>query len=429
MNTEIATKSKDTDTGVIPREWSVLNVGKIGRVVTGKTPPTNNPEYYGDDYPFVKIPDMTDSVYVNKTNTRISQKGADYLGKAKIPKNSIMVSCIATIGNVGITSEDSFTNQQINSLIPNKDVADFKYLYYFFKLNKELLESLGGGGSVYTNISKSKFESMPVVLPGIREQKNISEILSSLDDKIELNRKINSNLEKIASLLFKQWFVDFEFPNEDGEPYKSSGGEMISSEIGKIPEIFEIKKAISLLEFIKGIEPGSKSYSNEFDDDKVYFYRVADMFNGVKSNTFIKKIDSKNVFCNYDDVLISTDGTVGRVVVGIKGSYSGGIRKVVGLDESITNEFIYFWLKSQYVQNMLEEYAANATTIAHASGALKDLTIPYNAKILKDFGNIIEPTFKLMQQNLKQNNDLSDLRDSLLPRLMSGKIRVSKKYE
>jgi len=210
MNTEIATKSKDTDTGVIPREWSVLNVGKIGRVVTGKTPPTNNPEYYGDDYPFVKIPDMTDSVYVNKTNTRISQKGADYLGKAKIPKNSIMVSCIATIGNVGITSEDSFTNQQINSLIPNKDVADFKYLYYFFKLNKELLESLGGGGSVYTNISKSKFESMPVVLPGIREQKNISEILSSLDDKIELNRKINNNLEKIASLLFKQWFIDIK---------------------------------------------------------------------------------------------------------------------------------------------------------------------------------------------------------------------------
>jgi type I restriction enzyme S subunit len=424
MNTEIATKSKDTDTGVIPREWSVLNVGKIGRVVTGKTPPTNNPEYYGDDYPFVKIPDMTDSVYVNKTNTRISQKGADYLGKAKIPKNSIMVSCIATIGNVGITSEDSFTNQQINSLIPNKDVADFKYLYYFFKLNKELLESLGGGGSVYTNISKSKFESMPVVLPGIREQKNISEILSSLDDKIELNRKINNNLEKIASLLFKQWFIDFDFPNQNGKPYKSSGGKMIGSEIGKIPEIFETKRAISLLAFIKGIEPGSKNYYNEFDDDEVYFYRVADMFNGVKPNIFIKKIDSKNIFCNYDDVLISTDGTVGRVVVGIKGSYSGGIRKVISLDESTTNEFIYFWLKSQYVQNIFEEYAANATTIAHASGALEDLIIPYNAKIFKDFGNTIEPTFKLIKKNLKQNNDLSDLRDSLLPRLMNGKIRV-----
>lgn len=403
MNTEIATKSKDTDTGVIPREWSVLNVGKIGRVVTGKTPPTNNPEYYGDDYPFVKIPDMTDSVYVNKTNTRISQKGADYLGKAKIPKNSIMVSCIATIGNVGITSEDSFTNQQINSLIPNKDVADFKYLYYFFKLNKELLESLGGGGSVYTNISKSKFESMPVVLPGIREQKNISEILSSLDDKIELNRKINNNLEKIASLLFKQWFIDFDFPNQNGKPYKSSGGKMINSEWGEIPSNWITGRFGDYFD----IEYGKSS--KDINEGGVYPAYGAGGLLGF-SNSF----DYKG-----PQVIIGCRGTCGNISIIFEDS------KITHNSLIISNEweqiFLYLYLKNINIEDVITGSTQPQITIKDLSSL--NVLLPSRG-VINIFSQIIDPFFLNIKTNLLENIYLNKVRDSLLPRLMNGKIRV-----
>lgn len=415
MNTEIATKSKDTDTGVIPREWSVLNVGKIGRVVTGKTPPTNNPEYYGDDYPFVKIPDMTDSVYVNKTNTRISQKGADYLGKAKIPKNSIMVSCIATIGNVGITSEDSFTNQQINSLIPNKDVADFKYLYYFFKLNKELLESLGGGGSVYTNISKSKFESMPVVLPGIREQKNISEILSSLDDKIELNRKINSNLEKIASLLFKQWFVD----------------------IGNdLPRGWKIKPLQEVFDFLEG--PGIRNW--QYSETGTRFINIRLINQGdidVMSANYInqKDVDEKyqHFLLKKDDLVLSASGTLGRSAIVRKNHLPLLLNTSVirfRPRDGISYPFMYQYLQSKAFLKEQVNLSSGSVQVNFGPTHLKQMSIVVpDDETLARFNKICGSFYKLILFNLDQNNLLQRIRDSLLPRLMSGKIRVSKNYE
>jgi len=385
MNTEIATKSKDTDTGVIPREWSVLNVGKIGRVVTGKTPPTNNPEYYGDDYPFVKIPDMTDSVYVNKTNTRISQKGADYLGKAKIPKNSIMVSCIATIGNVGITSEDSFTNQQINSLIPNKDVADFKYLYYFFKLNKELLESLGGGGSVYTNISKSKFESMPVVLPGIREQKNISEILSSLDDKIELNRKINNNLEKIASLLFKQWFIDIKEKDLKAR---------------KLGDFFPIKT-------------GKKDANIATTNGKYPFFTCSQDI-----------LFTDNFSFNSSSILLAGNGDFN--IKWYEGKFEAYQRTYILTPyKKELLGFLYFLMK-HFLDDITVGYRGSVINFI-TRGMIEnfEITVP----IYKDFNdraNFFYETIQTIDFYEKEIQYLSRVRDFLLPKLMNGKIRVNK---
>ncbi len=423
MNTEIATKSKDTDTGVIPREWSVLNVGKIGRVVTGKTPPTNNPEYYGDDYPFVKIPDMTDSVYVNKTNTRISQKGADYLGKAKIPKNSIMVSCIATIGNVGITSEDSFTNQQINSLIPNKDVADFKYLYYFFKLNKELLESLGGGGSVYTNISKSKFESMPVVLPGIREQKNISEILSSLDDKIELNRKINSNLEKIASLLFKQWFIDFEFPNENGEPYKSSGGKMNDSELGEIPKGWRIGKLKELI--VKN--NGQFKKQREWIDKNIIDLSVMPNFSicieqfsdGIKFSTNIKSLKK------YDLLFGSIRPYFGKVGFSpIDGGVAGTVFSFLPKHKDFYSFILSIVSSRVFIDYTVQNSRGTKMPVINWNDMVDYNVVIPKLETVADFNNIVFGFIEMMRSNIEENMKLSRLRNLLLPRLMNGKLRV-----
>ncbi len=120
-----------------------------------------------------------------------------------------MMSCIATIGKCGITTRESFTNQQINSLIC-KDGVDPKFVYYSFSQLGRALEAAGGGGSVYTNVSKSRFESIEIQIPSLQTQKAIVAILAKLDDKIDLNRHVNQTLEAMAQAIFKSWFVDFD---------------------------------------------------------------------------------------------------------------------------------------------------------------------------------------------------------------------------
>ena len=121
-----------------------------------------------------------------------------------------MISCIATVGRCGVTAKPSFTNQQINTVVPSDNV-DSRFLYYVFTQLGQELESAGGGGSVYTNVSKSRFSDIEVSLPDdIREQRAIAHVLGALDDKIELNRRMNETLEAMARAIFKSWFVDFD---------------------------------------------------------------------------------------------------------------------------------------------------------------------------------------------------------------------------
>ena len=127
------------------------------------------------------------------------------------------------------------------SLIPNQ-IADTTFLYYTLKLNK-----LSGDGSAIPQLTVPMIKKEKVYLPRIKTQQKIAAILSSLDDKIELNNRINKNLEEQAQALFRRWFVDFEFPNEEGKPYKSSGGTMVDSELGEIPQGWEVNSLLDII--------------------------------------------------------------------------------------------------------------------------------------------------------------------------------------
>ena len=359
----------------------------------------------------------------------------DFSGGSKFKNGDTLMARITPCLENGKTSFVDFLDEnevaggstEFIVLCGKENISDSSYVYYLSISPKfrELAIKAMTGTSGRQRVENQKLLNHEISLPPLIEQKQIAEILSSLDDKIELNRKINANLEKLASALFKQWFVDFEFPDENGQPYKSNGGKMIDSELGEIPVNFQAILASSLFDFVKGVEPGSKKYLNESLDGTVPFYRVGDMFNGCESNIYIYRKDAKLVTANYDDVLLSTDGTVGRVVVGISGAYSSGIRKVIASNHQISNSFTYFWLNSQYVQDNLLEYASAATTIAHASGAIKNLYLCYEKNLVINFGAITLPVFELFVKNLEEINKLRNLRDSILPKLMSGKIRVN----
>jgi len=155
---------QDSELGGIPEGWSVASISEMGKVTCGKTPSKKEPAYFGDDIPFIKIPDMHGQLFVLKTNEYLSAAGSSSQLKKLVPANSICVSCIATIGVVSITNEPSHTNQQINSVSPHK--SSFLYYLYFCMLGlKDYLHVLGSAGSATLNVNTSTFSGIKIARP------------------------------------------------------------------------------------------------------------------------------------------------------------------------------------------------------------------------------------------------------------------------
>lgn len=200
-------------------------------------------------------------------------------------------------------------------------------------------------------------------------------------------------------------------------------GKMVDSEMGMIPEGWNAGNYGDILEFERGIEPGSRNYLDKKEEDTVLFYRVGDLLSE-DSKIYVKKDVIKDKVTTAKNVLVSFDGTVGRVKIGIEGSYSTGIRKVYSKDNAFTDGFIYFLMKTEFIQDKINKFA-KGTTILHAGDAIKhfESVIPNN-KIRSQFNLISESTFEKILANIIEIKSLQKIRDLLLPKLMSGQIRV-----
>lgn len=184
----------------LPQGWEVKRLGDYGQVETGKTPPTINPENYGDEIMFVKTPDMHGNVYIIETEEMLSQQGHKTQPKKLLPPNSIMVSCIGTSGVVAINAEKAHTNQQINSIV----LSDSKYLewlYYTCKSLKETIELFGATGATMTNLSKGKFEKLKVANPPKELIYDYNEKVSNIFLSMKKLLYRNQNLKKQRDLL------------------------------------------------------------------------------------------------------------------------------------------------------------------------------------------------------------------------------------
>lgn len=302
----------------------------------------------------------------------------------------------------------------------NKDYLPLFILYYLNYYKRNIINV--SDGTIFKNLNQQILKEIQIPKIKKTQQGAISKILLDLDNKIELNNKINNNLEELAQALYKHWFVDFEFPNEEGLPYKSSGGKMIKSEKALIPEGWHTIYLDEYLEFERGVEPGSKNYNETQIRESIPFFRVGDL--NVYNPTFVSKEHLKEKSVNLDDVLVSFDGAIGRVGIGFEGSYSTGLRKIYPKkDIFFPKEYIYYLFKSDDIQNTLKNYA-NGTTILHASSSIRFLKTFYNEKIIRDFSKVISPIFSKVIQIINENDKLAETRDLLLPKLMSGEIRV-----
>jgi type I restriction enzyme S subunit len=185
-----------TDIGRIPKVWEVVKIESIGKINTGKTPPTNNPLYWEGDIPFIAPGDIGDERYVRKATRYITKEGVKE-ANGLLPKESVIVVCIgSTIGKIAMIDRDSTTNQQINSIVCNKGITP-RYVYYSLLYRAERLKSYSGVAAVPI-IKKSLFEKFEIPLPpSIKEQEEIVKTLSAVDEKLETERAEKSRLERI----------------------------------------------------------------------------------------------------------------------------------------------------------------------------------------------------------------------------------------
>ena len=414
-------------------EWKTYRLGDIcKRVCSGGTPKSTESTYYDGNIPWLNTKEINfNRIY--STERCITQKGLDNSSAKWIDANCVIVAMYgATAAKVAINKIPLTTNQACCNLSIDKKNADYHYVYYWLCANYTELASLANGGA-QQNLNAQQIKDFEISLPSLEEQRRIAGILSAIDDKIENNRRINTNLELQAKALYKQWFVDFEFPNEEGKPYKSSGGKMLDSELGPIPEEWSVGKLEDIGDIIGGGTP-SKAVAEYYTKNGIAWITPKDLSVShskftAKGETDITELGYKNSSAKImprGSVLFSSRAPIGYISIAKNDICTNqGFKSVV--PNNGCTAFVYYFLLSN-TENI--ESKATGSTFKEASGALMkslDLVIP-SEDILEKFENIMSPIFESQENFEAENETLATLRDTLLPKLMSGELKISE-YE
>ena len=410
-------------------EWREYTIGDIcSKITSGGTPNTRKNEYYGGEIPWVR----TQEVNFNRiydAEIKITEDGLNNSSAKWIPENSVIIAMYgATAGKVAINKIPVTTNQACCNLIINSDKADYRFIYYNILSRFSNIANMAVGGA-QQNLNAGMIKDLPVFLPDLPTQTAIAEILSSLDDKIELNNKINKELENLAQTLFKRWFVDFEFPNENGEPYKSSGGEMVESELGEIPKGWVIYKMSDLLETI------SKTYPLK-NVDNVIFLNTGDIHEGkflhqnISDSQKLPGQAKKSIQKN--DILYSEIRPANKRFAFVyfdSSKYVVSTKLMVLRSKVPFNSLFQYFLLTQneqidYLQQLAESRSGTFPQITFSEVSTIKMALPDFQKVNKFVDSVLEPFFTEKFNSELENQKLTNLRDTLLPKLISGELEV-----
>lgn len=388
-------------------EWEKVKVGDIGKVITGKTPKTSNSEYYGGNIPFLTPSDDMSVKYVRKTNKYITEIGRLSIKNATLPANAICVSCIGSdLGKVVITTQKTVTNQQINSIVVDTDKFDIDFVYYSMLELGKILNFHSKTSTAVPIVNKSSFSQYEIDCPKLNTQKKIGAILSSIDNKIEENNQINKNLEQQARSLFKAWFVDFDpFANTMLSDWKK----------GKLKDVLKLKR--------QSIKTGENTTLPYLPIDVIPMRTFA--LTDFKPNA---EAQSSLITFDKDDIIIGAMRVYFHRVV--LAPCDGITRTTCFTLAPYNNEYLSFALLCCDQESSIDyaQSTSKGSTMPYAiwEGGLGDMEIIIpTPEIAKKFNEIVLPMLRQIQNSYFENNRLREIRDALLPRLMSGEVDVS----
>ncbi|WP_326716511.1 restriction endonuclease subunit S [Vagococcus jeotgali] len=368
--------------------------------------------------------------YLKYHNPEIAVPERHYIKKQDVVINSTGVGTVGRAYYFKNVEQRMFADSHVTIVRTDDSKLISEYLYYQIsdkRFQNYINNSLLAGSTGQVELNKSKVEKMAMLVPDLLYQKNVVTILSSLDSKIELNNQMIDTLEEMASALFKRWFVDFEFPDENGNPYKSSGGKMVDSELGEIPEGWEIKRIKSIVTITRGASP--RPIKDFIHNEGRPWIKISDA-----NATFSPYIYGTKEFIKEEGV--SKSRTVESDTLILSNSATPGIPKIVKMLSSVHDGWLIFdsfnELSKEFLYLFLIEYKKDILSLSNGS-VFRNL----KTDILKEFPIILPQKeefekFQLIVVDLFSNINtlalevlaLESLRDALIPKLLSGELEV-----
>ena len=396
-------------------EWKTCTIADIGTVVGGATPSTKKEEnYINGDIAWITPKDLSNHSgrYIAEGERNITELGLKSCSAQILPVGSVLFSSRAPIGYIAIAENEVCTNQGFKSVIPNAETESL-FLYYLLKYNKNYIESMGSG-TTFKEISGNTMKGIQVCVPiNIEEQKKNASLLGCIDDKIELNEKINKNLEQQAQAIFKSWFVDFE-------PF---GGNIPSDwKYGTVNDLAQ--------EVVCGKTPSTKI--PEYYGGDIPFITIPDMHNNtytVITERYLSLLGAQSQqkkFLFKNSVCISCIGTAGLVtLVSQKSQTNQQINSIIPKNR-YSSYYIYLLMQTLYETiNKLGQSGSTIVNLNKTQFEKINVLVPSLESMLI-FDQIVQPMFEMILANQLQNIELSTFRDVLLHKLLTGEIDISK---
>ncbi len=339
-------------------------------------------------------------------------------------KESILLPRKGTLDNIQYVNQPFWTVDTAYYTVINQSLVVPYYLYRYLSLLD--LSGLDSGTGV-PSMTYDSYYNINVELPSLDEQKRIAKVLTDIDSKIALNKKINKELETMAKEIYDYWFVQFDFPNAQGKPYKSSGGKMVYNPLLKreIPEGWEVKTLLDIATFTNGL--ACQKFRPTDENKKLPVIKIREMHDGITEDTeWVKSDISESVKVYNGDVLFSWSATL-EVLLWCYGN--GGLNQhifKVTSNNGYPKSFYYFQLQ-EYIKVFKRMAEARKTTMGHITQdhlEQSQIVVPDNMDILNQFEKLIQPIFRKLVLNNEEISKYNQLRDELLPLLMNGQVSV-----
>ena len=396
-------------------EFKEYKLSELGEIVGGSTPSTKDEENYGGNISWITPKDLTNlkGRYINKGERNITEKGFKEASTKMLPQNSVLFSSRAPIGYIAINNKNEVcTNQGFKSIVPNEKI-DYMFLYYLLKYNKGNIEQLGSG-TTFKEVSGSVMKNIKVKIPEDKvEQIKIATILSKIDDKIELNNQINHNLHELVKNIYKKWFENEEILN--------------NGTFDKLGNHIDIERGLSYKgKFLADEGTPMVNLGNVMPDG---VFRL-------EKNKYYTGDYKEKVTANVGDIVIAnTDMTQDRVVIGtpviIPPIYDGSVifsHHIYGVKNlKLPKMYVFYSLLSNRYNNIVAGSATGTTVLALPKEVILnyEILIPNKEKV-EQFEKLASTIQKRREQIILENIQLEQLRDTLLPKLMNGKIDLDK---
>lgn len=418
-------------------DYKVVKYSEIGKIRSGKRLPKGHTvsEEISDNK-YIRVRDINNGSIDSSIVQYISDEAAEKLERYRVKTRDVIISVVGTVGAIAQIEESlngAYLTENCDNLQVDESICLKDYLKYYLLSedgSKEIIANTVG--STQPKLPIYGIENFNIKLPSIDNQKRIVRLLNSIDDKIKINNQINNNLYELSQRIYKQWFVDFEYPIALGETYRSNGGNFIEVDGMMIPDEFKVCK----LDEICDCQNGHAFYKEGYDDSGLMVIDLGNVslqgnFIYTNADKYINKDripNEKFIVKKNDLVMIMTDrkatmDLLGKTAKIYENKEFALNQRIYRIRPTINVNYVYSFLNSNTTLDKLKGVALGSVQKYVNTNHINDLKIIVpSVEIMSEYSMVVDPIFKRMEENILENRNLEIIRDTLLPKLMNGEI-------